>query len=214
MPSGSVLQPGEPGRQKHPHPRARVACFVVMRKKFPPKYENICSAAWEARIGLRSELENHKDELELLQNKWVRSPQRGPRQSQGQESAGDTVPRGAGAAPCALRCPRTSMATHQNDPGEGHPLEGEKALCKAVCKKHGADPEQAEEEAVPSAPRPAREHPRPPAAPLKFPRASEEQRGWGEVANISISEEVTCDLEGGSIVPFLRGTQTLVSLSA
>lgn len=49
---------------------------------------------------------------------------------------------------------------------------------------------------------------RPP--PLKS--TSEERRGWGEVANISISEEVTCDPEGGSIVPLLRGTQTLVSL--
>lgn len=66
----------------------------------------------------------------------------------------------------------------------------------------------------PSAPRPGREHPHPPAAPLTPPHASEEQRGWGEVANISISEEVTCDPKGGSIVPLLRGTQTLVSLSA
>lgn len=56
-----------------------------------------------------------------------------------------------------------------------------------------------------------------PGRPLEITplKPSEERRGWrGKAGNISISEEVTCDPEGGSIVPLLRGTQTLGSLSA
>lgn len=102
------------------------------------------------------------------------------------------------------------MPTHRGDLGE----RGEKNPAKPLVRGVVQTREQAEEETGPSVPRSDREHPRPPAAPLKSPRASGERRGWGEVANISISEEVTCDPEGGSIVPLSRGTQTLVSLSA
>lgn len=92
-------------------------------------------------------------------------------------------------------------------PGRANLWKGIKAPPKAIRTRQGADP-GAGGPSVPPDPAESILTLRPP--PLKS--TSEERRGWGEVANISISEEVTCDPEGGSIVPLLRGTQTLVSL--
>lgn len=119
-------------------------------------------------------------------------------------------------SPCTVPAPRRRGAS---DPGQP-PGKGEKPPAELGGEhgtgRHGADPGARGGESgglgTPARPRRSGPSGRPlEIAPLK---SSEERRGWGEVANISISEEVTCDPEGGSIVPLLRGTQTLVSLSA
>lgn len=152
-----------------------------------------CSAGREPRVGFRSEWENHEDEIKRQRDEWVLPP---PGASEAKLGAGDVGGRG----PAGCQQPPAS------DPGKAPPNRGT-ALAEPM--GGGAVRPRGREEEGSSVARPGR--------PLEITplKPSEERREWrGKAGNISISEEVTCDPEGGSIVPLLRGTQTLGSLSA